>query len=95
MSILLLSATDAFLTLTLMTNGAEEANPVLAYLLREFPRGFAVAKMAMTGIGVLILVALARARVFRVIRVSMIMHWCLVGYVALIGYEWWLLQQTL
>jgi Domain of unknown function (DUF5658) len=94
-SILLLSVTDAFLTLTLMTHGADEANPILAYLLREFPRAFAISKMAMTGLGVTILVALARARVFRVIRVSMIMHWCLAGYVVLIGYEWWLLQQTL
>jgi hypothetical protein len=94
-TILLLSVADAFLTLTLMTHGAEEANPILAYLLQDFPKVFAGAKMAMTGTGVLILVALARARVFRVIRVSMIMHWCLVGYVALIAYEWWLLQQTL
>lgn len=91
-AILLLSVTDAFLTLTLMTYGAEEANPMLAYLLREFPRAFAGAKMAMTGVGVVILVALARARVFRVIRVSMIMHWCLLGYLGLIVYEWWLLQ---
>jgi hypothetical protein len=44
---------------------------------------------------VLVLVVLARARVFRVIKVSTLMHWCLLGYVVLITYEWWLLQQTL
>lgn len=94
-AILLLSVTDALLTLTLMTHGAQEANPFLAFLLESHPRWFAGAKMALTGAGVLVLVALARARVFRIIKVSAIMHWCLLAYVALISYEWWLLQQTL
>jgi hypothetical protein len=95
LAILLLSVTDAFLTLTLMTHGAHEANPLLAVLLDAHPGLFAGAKMAMTGAGVLVLVALGRARVFRIIQVSAIMHWCVCGYVALIAYEWWLLQQTL
>ena len=94
-AILLLSVVDALLTVTLMRHGAEEANPFLAFLIGEHPRLFAVAKMALTGAGVLVLVVLARARVFRVIKVSAIMHWCLLGYVALITYEWWLLRQTL
>jgi hypothetical protein len=93
-AILLLSVIDALLTLTLMRHGAQEANPFLALLIGEYPRLFAVAKMALTGGGVIVLVVLARARVFRVIKVSAIMHWCLLGYVALITYEWWLLQQT-
>jgi hypothetical protein len=90
--ILLLSVTDAFLTLTLMARGASEANPIMAYLLDQTPRLFATAKMALTGAGIVVLVALARARVFRVIRISNIMHWCLVGYLALIVYEAWLLR---
>jgi hypothetical protein len=94
-TILLLSVTDAFLTLTLIKQGAYEANPFLAFVLDTHPQYFAATKMALTGSGVLILVALARARLFRVIRVSTIMHWCLLGYVSLIAYEWWLLQQTL
>jgi hypothetical protein len=94
-AILLLSVTDALLTLTLMKHGAQEANPMLAFLIGSYPRLFAVAKMALTGAGVLVLVVLARARVFRVIKVSTLMHWCLLGYVVLITYEWWLLQQTL
>jgi len=91
-AILLLSVTDAFLTLTLIKYGAHEANPFLAFLLEAHPRLFAAAKMVLTGTGVLVLVALARARVFRVIKVSAILHWCLLGYVALIAYEWWLLR---
>ena len=57
-------------------------------MLASHPRLFAAAKMPLTGGGVLVLVALARARVFRIIRVSSIMHWFLLGYAALIGYEW-------
>ena len=85
--ILLLSMTDAFLTLKLIANGAYEANPFMNYLLEKTPRLFAGVKMALTGAGLVVLVALSRARVFRVIRISNIIHWCLLGYVALIAYE--------
>jgi hypothetical protein len=95
LAILLLSVTDAFLTLTLLTHGADEANPLLAFLLMGFPKVFAVVKMTLTGVGVIVLVALARAKIFRIIKVSAIMHWCVAAYVALIGYEWWLLHHIL
>jgi hypothetical protein len=91
-TILLLSVIDAFMTLTLLPHGSREANPLLGYLLNQHPQMFAVVKMAFTGLGVLVLVAMARAKVFRVIRVRTILHWCLLAYVALIGYEMWLLR---
>jgi Domain of unknown function (DUF5658) len=93
--ILLLSVTDAFLTLTLMTHGATEANPLLAYVLTFFPELFAGVKLFLTGASILVLVALARARVFRIIRVTAIMHSCLAFYLALICYEWWMLRGIL
>ena len=93
--ILLLSVTDAFLTLTLMTHGATEANPVLAYVLSSHPELFALVKLTLTGVSILVLVALARARVFRIIRVTAVMQSCLVLYVALICYEWWMLESVL
>jgi len=92
--ILLLSVTDAFLTLTLIAHGAEEANPVMAYLLEQTPRLFAAVKMMLTGAGIVVLVALARARVFRVVRISNIIHWCMLAYVLLIAYEAWLLRHA-
>ena len=95
LTILLLSMSDALLTITLMSKGAEEANPLLAYLLLEYPGLFAVVKMGLTAVGVLVLVALSRATVFRIIRVSSIIYWFLIAYVVLIGYEWWLLQIAL
>ena len=94
-TILLLSFADAFLTLTLMTAGAEEANPILAFVLDDHPKLFAAVKMGLTGGGILVLVAVARARIFSLVRVGTVMHWLLVAYVALIGYEWWLLHSTL
>ena len=93
--ILLLSVTDAFLTLTLLARGAHEANPFLAVVLEQFPRSFAAIKMALTGGGVIVLVALARVRVFRVIFISSIIHWCMLAYVVLIAYEAWLLSHIL
>lgn len=93
--ILLLSVTDAFLTLTLLMRGAHEANPLMAYVLDRHPQMFASVKMLLTGMGVTVLVAMARTKVFRVIRVSAIMHACLAAYVMLIVYESWLLNQTL
>lgn len=92
--ILLLSVTDAFLTLKLISVGGEEVNPVMAYLLMQTPALFAAVKMTLTGVGIVVLVALARARVFRVIRISNIIHWCMIGYVVLICYEAWLLTKV-
>ena len=92
LAILLLRVTDAFFTLTLMTRGAEEANPVLAYVLQHFPGYFAALKMVLTGGGVLVLVAMARARVFRVVRVRTVLQCFLAGYVALVCYEVWMLK---
>jgi hypothetical protein len=91
-TILLLSVADAFFTLTLLTLGADEANPFLRYVLDEHPKLFALIKMGFTGGGVLVLVAVARTRVFSVIRVGTIMHWLLLAYAALIFYEWSLLR---
>ncbi len=92
LAILLLSVTDAFFTLTLMSGGAEEANPVLAYVLQRYPGYFASVKMVLTGGGVLVLVAMARARVFRIVRVRTVLQCFLAGYVVLVGYEMWMLK---
>ena len=91
-TILLLSVADAFLTLTLIGKGAQEANPFLAFVLDEHPQAFAAVKMGLTGVGVLVLVAVARARVFRVMRVAAVLHGIALGYLALIAYEGWMLN---
>jgi hypothetical protein len=92
LGILLLSVADALLTLTLLLHGAYEANPFLAWMLTTHPQWFAVTKMGLTGFGVVVLVVLARARLFQVIRVSHVLHWCLLAYVGVIAWELWLLR---
>ena len=94
-TILLLSVADAFLTLTLIMGGAQEANPFLAYILRDHPELFALVKMGLTGTGVLVLVAVARQRLFRIMRAGFVLQGLFVAYVALIAYEWWLLRTFL
>lgn len=93
--ILLLSVADAFLTITLIMGGATEANPVMAFILEDHPELFAAVKMGLTGVGVLVLVAVARSRVFRVVRVDAVLQAIFVAYVALIAYEYWLLRTFL
>lgn len=89
---LMLSVIDAFFTLTLLRHGAMEANPLLDFVLREHPAMFAAIKMLLTGLGVLVLVAAARLQLFRVLRVKTVLQCLLLGYIALFGYEMWLLR---
>jgi hypothetical protein len=48
--------------------------------------------MAMTGIGVTLMVFLARDRFLRVFRVELVLYAILVGYIGLLGYEYWLMH---
>ena len=89
-AMLVLSVIDGFLTVTLMSDGAEEVNPVLAFVLDEHPRLFAAVKMVLTGLGVVLLVALARARLFELVRASVFLKGLVVVYFALVAYEAWL-----
>lgn len=91
--ILLLSCADAFLTLTLINLGANEANPVMGPLVVEDGRSFALWKLALTALGVTVLIVLARARAFGWLPVGLILYAVLMLYICLIGYELWLLEQ--
>lgn len=88
-----LSIGDAVLTVALMTDGAEESNPLLAFVLNEHPRLFAVVKMTLTGGGVVLLVAMARTRVFRVVRAGVFLPLLALAYLGLVAYEAWLVGQ--
>lgn len=90
--ILLLSGADAFLTITLLHLGANEANPVMKPLVQYAGMDFAVWKMVLTSAGVVLLILLARMRAFGRIPVAVILYGVLLGYVALVGYELHLLE---
>jgi len=90
--ILLLCVADAFLTLVLLQAGAAEVNPVMALLLYRSVAAFAVLKIGMTGACTISLVILARYRFMRLLRVEWVLYGVLIAYIALIGYEIWMLR---
>ena len=90
--ILLLSATDAVLTLALVDLGANEANPLMEPLVLGSGRSFAWWKLGLTAAGVVVLTLLARLTVFGRLPVSAILYVILALYCGLIAYEFWLLE---
>jgi hypothetical protein len=90
-SILLLSAADAILTLTLLSHGASEVNPFMEPLVSGSGHSFGYWKMGLTAMGVLILTLLARLRL-RGRAVGTILYLVLCGYIVLVGYELFLLR---
>jgi hypothetical protein len=89
---LLLCTADAFLTLVLLDRGANEANPVMEPLVGGSALVFAMVKMGLTSGGIIVLILLARIRVFGRIPVSFLLYAVLFAYTALVGYEFWLLD---
>ena len=92
MGIVLLSVADAFMTVTLLSNGAIEANPLMAAVIYKSAALFASIKMTLTGIGVIIMVLLARYRFMRMVRVQFVLYAVLVGYLSLLTYEYLMLR---
>ena len=87
LSILILSLVDAFLTVTLMSGGAVEANPIMAAAMGHDIGTFAILKIAMTGVCVMLMVFLARYRFMRVVRVEVLLYGVLLTYLFLVGHE--------
>ena len=85
--ILILSAADALLTLELISRGAVEINPIMEPLVRESGLSFALWKLGLTSMGVVVLTMAARLRVLRRIVVGSLLYVVLLGYLALVGYE--------
>jgi hypothetical protein len=95
LGILILNVADAFLTVVLLSSGSViEMNPILARLVNGDVAAFAAVKMAMTGIGVILMVFLARYRFMRVVRVEIVLYGVLLTYLILIGYEIGMLQMV-
>jgi hypothetical protein len=89
--ILLLSVTDAILTLTLISHGATEVNPVMAPLVAGSGHSFAFWKMGLTSMGVVVLTLVARLRIGgRAVGTALYLFLAL--YVLLVAYELFLLR---
>ncbi|MGH8328362.1 MAG: DUF5658 family protein [Steroidobacteraceae bacterium] len=89
--ILVLCASDAVLTVVLISRGAYEVNPMLAPLIGGSGVLFAVVKVGLTGVGVVLLTLLSRVKAFGRMPVALILYGILAAYGVLIGYELWLL----
>ena len=85
--ILGLSTLDGVLTLMLMSQGANEANPVMALFVPHSIGWFAAIKLTLTGVGVAILVVCARMKLFRVLPGEVLLYLIAGCYVTLVAYE--------
>ncbi|MEQ8205243.1 MAG: DUF5658 family protein [Woeseia sp.] len=85
--IMLLSSADAFMTLTLIDLGANEANPLMHRAMEQSMASFTSIKMALTAFGVLALVFLARARLLNLFRAGAVLTAVFSMYACLICYE--------
>jgi hypothetical protein len=93
--IVVLSCVDAALTLSLMSHGAYEVNPVMAPIVGGSALVFTVIKVGLTAGGVVLLTLAARMRAFGRIPVAFLLYAVLIGYGTLVVYELKLLEETL
>jgi hypothetical protein len=92
--IMLFSSIDAFLTLQLLDRGFYEANPVMAGVIGHGTLAFSVAKMFLTGFGVLTLVFLSRHRFLNRFRTGLALTSVFSFYACLVCYEFvWLVRE--
>jgi hypothetical protein len=87
LSILLLSGVDAVLTLNLLQLGSTELNPFMAMLIQYDIHLFVGAKLAMTGVGLILLVMHANFKLLRVLPIRHLLSFSLLTYLCLTGYE--------
>jgi hypothetical protein len=94
MLIVVLSCVDAALTLTLISHGAYEVNPIMAPIVGGSVLVFTLIKVGLTAGGVVLLTLAARMRAFDKIPVSFLLYAVLIGYGTLVVYELRLLEAT-
>lgn len=92
---MLLSCADAFLTLLLIDHGMVEANPFMNAILAHGTTAFASVKLAMTAMGIFVLVFLAKAHFLNRFRTGLFLTMFFCCYACLVCYElvnlFWLL----
>lgn len=84
---MILSALDAYLTLQLLDRGASELNAAMSALLEHGSARFAAVKAALTAVGVLALVYVARALLFDRMRAGFLLGVVFGCYACLVCYE--------
>lgn len=92
MLVLGLSTLDGVLTLLLISQGANEVNPVMALLVPHNLGWFATIKLGLTSLGAAVLVACARMKLFRLFPGELLLYLVVACYIVLVGYELFLLE---
>ena len=92
-TVILLCCTDAFLTIVLLSNGAAEMNVLMDWLIQKDIRSFAVVKMGVTGLALVVLVMHLNFRVYKVIAVRYLIFALVPMYSMLIAHELHMLSQ--
>lgn len=95
MLVLVLCCVDMVLTLVLVGAGGEELNPVMRPLVSGPELAFIYCKFSLTAAGVVFMILMARVPLFGRVRTGPVLYVILAGYVALIGWEAWLLVRAL
>lgn len=90
--VILLSVTDALLTLFIINNGGEEINPVMRYLLNTDVNLFFWTKYFLTSFGMLFLVSHKHFSIGNIIHGYHVMYAIFAIYVCLVSYEIYLIS---
>ena len=85
--IILLCFADAFLTIVLLSKGAVELNVLMDWLIQKDVHTFAVVKMTMTGLALIVLVMHFNFRIYRFIAVRYLIYALVPMYSLLIYHE--------
>ena len=92
-TIILLCCTDAFLTVVLLSNGAVEMNVLMDWLIQKDIRSFAVVKISVTSLALIVLVMHLNFRVYKYIVVRYLIFALVPMYSLLIAHELHMLSQ--
>ncbi len=84
---MILSCVDAFLTLQLLEKGMIEANPFMEATMRQGTGFFISVKLAMTALGIFVLVFLAKAHFLNRFRTGLFLTGFFTAYACLVCYE--------
>ena len=84
---MLLSCTDAFLTLLLLERGMIEANPIMNAVMTQGTTTFISTKLSMTAFGIFVLVYLAKSHFMNRFRTGLFLTIFFSGYACLVCYE--------
>jgi len=87
LTIILLCFADAFLTIVLLSKGAVELNTLMDWFIQKDTYMFAVVKMSMTGVALIILVMHFNFRIYKYIAVRYLIYALVPLYSLLIFHE--------